>query len=127
MNHGRHLQANAPHVRVGRQGECIAITHLRARGLWILDRNVRLGKGEIDIIALDRTQKILVFVEVKSRSNSYSSYDPELNWTRAKRMHLVRAARRWINRYRYEGGCRMDLVCIAGGRVVRHLQDLPWR
>ena len=60
-----------PHVRqmsrpqIGRLGEDIAAAHLAQRGWSLLERNFRVARGEIDIIALDG--QTLVFVEVKTR------------------------------------------------------------
>lgn len=51
---------------MGRLGEGVAARFLRRRGLSILARNVRAGRGEVDLIA--REGNTLVFVEVKSRS-----------------------------------------------------------
>lgn len=38
---------------VGRVGEDAAVAALQARGYRILDRNVRLRRGELDVIAED--------------------------------------------------------------------------
>lgn len=50
---------------LGRLGESLAADHLERRGFAILDRNVRIGRGEIDLIAFDGIT--LAFVEVKTR------------------------------------------------------------
>ena len=44
----------------GSEGEQTACDFLRAKGWKILDRNVRRGRGEIDIIA--RRRSIIAFV-----------------------------------------------------------------
>lgn len=49
----------------GRAGEQIAAEYLRLLGFGIIERNLRIGRNEIDIIALDG--RCLVFVEVKTR------------------------------------------------------------
>jgi putative endonuclease len=51
--------------RLGRSGEKLAATHLRALGFATLARNVRTRGGEIDLIAFDG--RTLVFAEVKTR------------------------------------------------------------
>jgi putative endonuclease len=54
----------------GNQGEQIAASILKGKGFEIRAMNWRNGKyGEIDIIALNPAQKLLVFVEVKTRKN----------------------------------------------------------
>lgn len=49
-------------------GEDAACIYLEKKGYKILERNFRKGYGEIDIIALNG--EILVFIEVKTRTNS---------------------------------------------------------
>jgi putative endonuclease len=55
----------------GRRGEQLAAEHLRRHGFTVLDRNVRIARGEIDLIAFDPAASAgggaLVFVEVKTR------------------------------------------------------------
>lgn len=58
-------------------GEDKACKFLQKSGFKIIERNFRKGYGEIDIIAIDSSnskEKILVFIEVKTRkSNSFGS------------------------------------------------------
>jgi len=49
----------------GREGESIAVDHLKKNGYKILQQNYRIKLGEIDIIAKDRDS--IVFIEVKTR------------------------------------------------------------
>jgi putative endonuclease len=49
----------------GQQGERIAAEHLQRQGYKIVETNVRVTGGEIDLIADD--QGTLVFVEVRAR------------------------------------------------------------
>jgi putative endonuclease len=51
----------------GRKAEGKAALHLRMKGYRILDRNVRIGRGELDIVA--NRGEILAFIEVKLRPN----------------------------------------------------------
>ena len=56
-------------ISKGRKGELMAKSYLVNKGYVILDLNYRNKIGEIDIIALDKNKKILVFVEVKTRTS----------------------------------------------------------
>jgi putative endonuclease len=51
---------------VGRRGERIAAGYLRKHRYRILARNLRVGRGEIDILAQAPDAKTIVIVEVKS-------------------------------------------------------------
>jgi putative endonuclease len=54
----------------GDKGEQIAVSILKSKGFEIQATNWRNGRyGEIDIIALNPAQKLLLFVEVKTRRN----------------------------------------------------------
>ena len=61
---------------IGKKGEDIAVEFLTAQGYLILERNWRIGKAEIDIIAKDGN--ILVFAEVKSRAADPSRRIPRV-------------------------------------------------
>ena len=58
--------SEAKHLTLGVLGERLAADHLEKNGYKILDRNVRMSRNEIDIIAED--DSFIVFVEVKTRS-----------------------------------------------------------
>lgn len=102
----------------GRLGEDAAVAILRRRGYTILERNVRCGRVELDVIARDGA--CLVFVEVKARwSDRYGA--PEEAVTRSKRRNLVRAARAYLEqRGLAERPWRIDVLALrlAGGRVL---------
>ena len=57
---------DAKHLQVGRLGEDAAASHLEAKGLRVLERNVCLGRLELDLVC--EHQDTLVFVEVKTRA-----------------------------------------------------------
>lgn len=53
---------------LGAFGERVAAHHLEAAGMTIVDRNVRISRTEVDLIARDGND--LVFVEVRTRRNA---------------------------------------------------------
>lgn len=114
------------HIQLGRDGENIAKDYLRRRGYFIQDQNVRVGKDEIDLIALDPVDLTLVFVEVKARAKNEQDFRPEMDLTFEKKMKLKRSARTWIARKEYEGGYRVDVICIAGEKVTDHFKEIFW-
>jgi len=97
--------------KLGPAGEDLAVKALRRAGYKILDRNVRLGKYEIDIIA--REGDTTAFVEVKTRRDD--SVVPPLDCVGGvKRQHIRKAARKYISRHdEPETYYRFDVVSIV--------------
>lgn len=83
------LKKTSHNQQVGRWGEKLAADYLTTRGYCILHQNYRTSYGELDIVALHDDQ--IVFVEVKTRTNSNSGY-PEDALTPRKVDHLMNAA-----------------------------------
>lgn len=54
-----------PRRSIGEHGEQLAVEHLQARGLTVVERNFRTRHGELDVILSDAEH--LVFCEVKTR------------------------------------------------------------
>ena len=93
------------------KGERFAARHLQRRGFVILERNVRLGRYEIDIIAQDKDT--IAFVEVKTRRDTTLAA-PEENVTAEKRRHIRRAAHHYIERRDDPGQYyRFDIVAVT--------------
>jgi len=111
------------HIDLGKKGEDIAVAHLEAKGFKILERNWRLGKEEIDIIARDGN--FVVIVEVKTRtSNTFA--EPEAAVTRSKQRILVRTANAYVNYRRQYGEVRFDIITVLireEGEDVNHIVD----
>jgi len=94
----------------GKYGEDLACTYLKKLGYKIIERNFRIRGGEIDIIAID--SKILVYVEVKTRS-SYRFGRPEEAVTPWKIKFLERAAKFYRNnRKNLPPQERIDVVTV---------------
>jgi putative endonuclease len=56
--------------RIGARGEDLAVAELESQGMQVLARNWRCKLGEIDVVALERSngRDVLVFCEVKCRT-----------------------------------------------------------
>ncbi len=108
-----------PHLAVGRVGERIAASFLRRRGFAVVATNVRVGRDEIDIVAVGPTGTVAV--EVKTVVVG-SGIDPADHFDAAKVRHLRRAMRR----SRPPIG-RLDLITVeltGRGASVRWLADV---
>ena len=86
----------APHLKLGRQGEAAAERFLKKQAFKVLYRNFRARSGgEIDLVCRDRKEQVLVFVEVKTRSNElFGTPHEAVNWR--KRARIIRAAKEWL-------------------------------
>ncbi|MDX9883923.1 MAG: YraN family protein [Prolixibacteraceae bacterium] len=94
---------------LGRKGEELAIAHLRSMGYEILDVNWRSYHLEIDIVARDGDE--LVIVEVKSRSSR--SYEHPLEAMSNKKIRfIVNAADAYITEYGLNLETRFDVVSV---------------
>lgn len=90
--------------------EKVAEQHLRQQGCKIKDKNYRIRKGEIDIIALDQTT--IVFVEVRYRKSS-SFGSPEETITRQKQAKIILTAQHYMAKYNlWDRRIRFDVVTI---------------
>lgn len=112
---------------LGRQGEDLALTHLTARGYQVLHRNWRCPDGELDLVLMDG--ETLVFVEVKARRGTDFGA-PEDAITPAKRRHLVRSAKAYLEAHAKAcAAWRFDVIaidCRPSGAVLRleHYRDV---
>ena len=112
---------------LGRRFEDLAARHLTSRGWMILDRNVRFGRREIDLVV--RQGDLVAFVEVKGRrGRAYGNPLEAITWQKRREIQTVAAW--WIQRFgRPEWSYRFDAVAVerAPGRVhIEHVED-AWR
>jgi putative endonuclease len=112
---------------LGPRGEDVACRFLSARGWTVVDRNFRMGRKEIDLVA--RRGEVVAFVEVKARAGTGYG-DPLEAVTWRKRREIQQVAASWVDRHGRAGEVyRFDAVAVlfAEGRVrVRHVED-AWR
>ncbi|GAA4530674.1 YraN family protein [Brachybacterium paraconglomeratum] len=95
---------------LGQAGEDLAAEHLQACGWQIVERNLRLRQGELDIVALAHTT--LVFVEVKTR-RSFVTGVPQAAVTPDKLRRLRRLAGEYLmERSTPHRDVRIDVVAI---------------
>lgn len=99
---------------LGRLGEDLACKYLVDKGYRIIGRNFRKPWGEIDIIT-KAPNKTLVFVEVKTMTESRTGLKPEDQLTHSKLGKLQKTASLYAGHYPEKvstKGWRMDLITI---------------
>lgn len=95
----------------GAIGESLAVDHLRHQGWRILDRNLRVGRGEIDILAQSPDRQWVAIVEVKTRHGA--GVDPAYRVTHHKKRMLEKAAATLMSRGRGRGlKWRLDVITV---------------
>ncbi len=110
---------------LGAASEALAARYLGKRGYRILGCNLRFGRGEIDMVALDGAT--IVFVEVKSnRGTRFGA--PEEMVTAGKQRQLTRLAQQYLQHRRWLGRpARFDVVAVTwdagGSAIVRHFPN----
>lgn len=108
--------------RLGEIGEELATNYLITKGFLILERNYRIGRTEIDIIA--QREKLLIFVEVKTRSSAVFGF-PEEAVSTAKAARIVAAAERYVIEKNWQQMLRFDIVAIENTTPpqINHFED----
>ncbi len=102
----------------GRRGESIVAALLQERGFSILERNARIGRLELDVVAKRGT--LLVFVEVRTRtSDLYGGAEETID--RAKQGRIRRAAAGWVKANPAHRRCKMRFD--AAGVLLQRGQD----
>ena len=114
----------AKHNDFGRHSEIMAQNYLRSLGYTILETNWRSGHKEIDIIAKD--ENIIVFVEVKSRTNDiFAKPEDAVNFKKIK--NIVRAANTYLISHNIESDSRFDIITLllmpSGEYKIEHIKD----
>jgi putative endonuclease len=108
--------------KLGNFGEALATFYLKLKGYEILERNFLIKGGEIDIIA--RNKRDIVIVEVKTRKdNGYGR--PEEAVGTVKKKNLIYSARVFEKRWGIKGErIRFDVIAITLKPFkIKHIKD----
>jgi len=108
-------------IELGAKGEDIAEQYLRDAGYKIVKRNCRVRHSDIDVLA--SRDDTLVFVEVRTKSNSNYGM-PEESITKTKLRQMKKTAEIYLAFHEWIGSVRMDAICIIleeSGKVT-HFQ-----
>ena len=116
---------SVPRQFLGKEAESAAERLLCQKGYRIVDRNVRVGRGELDIVA--QVGETLIFVEVKARrTDRYGGVAHAV--TAQKERQLIQLAARYLARHRLEHQlCRFDVLLYDAGDpaspILEHIEN----
>ena len=114
----------AEHNKLGKWGEDEAALYLEDEGYVIIDRNWKIGKRDLDILALSPDGKTLAVVEVKTRSGD-EYQQPEEAVDGRKMRNLAIAANAYVKEHQVDKELRFDIISVVGvGHQVEHLEHL---
>lgn len=119
----RTLEERREALEFGKIGEQMTAKHLTDKGYIILEHNYRRGHLEIDLIALDGDE--LVIVEVKSRAYD-NILQPEAAVDHKKRQALIRLANEYVKSHNRKENVRFDIITVVskeGGAEIKHLKN----
>ncbi len=129
--------------RSGERGEALAARHLRSIGWEVLGSRVRVGRDEIDLLAVEPgPPRSIVVVEVRTRVTSrFGTPEESVDPRKVGRLYRAAAALRALGRLS-DGTAippltwRVDLIAVddapalgpaAGGVTFRHVRGLEPR
>lgn len=102
----------SPSQNFGRSAEVLAVQWLQKKGYRILERNLRLGGGELDLIA--QHHDTLVFIEVKGRrTDQYGGAAYAID--DRKKRQIIKLASYYLSQHGLSNQlCRFDVILITG-------------
>lgn len=99
----------------GHDAEKQAAEYLKRQGFSIEELNWKTRYCEIDVVA--KNNKIVWFVEVKSRQNSRQGFGYEyVTQKKLQQMHF--AAEMWVQSNSWKGDYRLAVVSIDGEQIT---------
>lgn len=112
------------HNEVGKWGEQIACDYLVTQGYAIMERNCKIGRIEIDIIA--SKSDMICFIEVKTRSSD--EMDPVYAIDDRKMKRMCQAANSYINTHDLPLIPQIDIITVignplSGAQRIEHYPD----
>lgn len=113
----------AEHNILGKDGEDAAADYLINHGYHIRHRNWKSGRKELDIIADDGEE--LIIVEVKSRRNTEFGL-PEDAVNEKKIRRIVSAADAYLRKFGLDIQVRFDIITLVGEKekfTIEHIKE----
>lgn len=111
------------HNEVGRWGEQAACDYLVTQGYAIIERNCKVNRIEIDIVACKDT--LICFIEVKTRSSD--EIDPVYAIDDKKMRRVCRAADAYIKIHNLPLTPQIDIITVIGNPLsgITRIEHYP--
>ena len=113
----------AIHNELGKEGEQEALRYLENQGYRIRHHNWRSGRRELDIVAEDQDE--LVVIEVKTRRNNQFG-NPERSINEKKIRRIVASADAYVRKFAIDTHVRFDIISLIGEKSpweIEHIKD----
>ncbi len=121
----RTIEKFAREESIGVRGERLAARYLKQKGYRVVERNLRVGKDEADLVMMAPSDAAVVIVEVKTRRGSERA--PELAVDRLKQHRLTRLAANLKKRPEFRDvPLRFDVITVNetnSGAEIRHFES----
>ncbi|HHP7240980.1 MAG TPA: YraN family protein [Cyclobacteriaceae bacterium] len=106
---------------LGKKGERAAEAYLIYSGFSVLQRNYRCGRSEIDLIVAN--EDLMVFVEVKTRSNNDFGHPEDFVTDHQKNM-ILKASAHYVSEKDWKHNVRFDIIAInVETNELAHFED----
>lgn len=111
----------AKHNELGKEGEQAAICYLENKGYQIRHQNWRSGRKELDIVAEDQGE--LIIVEVKTRRNKLYG-NPEDSIDEKKLRRIVASADAYVRTFSIDLPVRFDIISLVGEKSPLEIEHI---
>jgi len=109
---------------LGQTGESLASRHLEEAGYRIRHKNWKSGKKELDIVA--ENKDVIVFVEVKTRTDNFPVQHPGELVSREKQKMIQFAAEDYMRKYDIKKENRFDVIIIKSHGQTMEIDHIPY-
>ncbi len=104
--------------KIGSRYEDMAADYIKSQGLQIIEKNFYSKFGEIDIIAIDLKQNMIIFYEVKFRKNErYGSPFEAVDYRKQQKIRKTAQYFLVTHRQYAEYQVRFDVIGICGNHI----------
>ncbi len=111
----------------GSINENIVSTYLKANNFMIIATNYKHKLGEIDIIAHDKSNNCVCFIEVKSKF--FDTFDTYPAVSKKQLNRIRHSASIYLNKYFPNQNARIDLIRVVNNGTnssIYHDKDIIW-